>query len=81
MNESIGEGKLFSDENLAHKQTMLNSILKILDKQKNHATKGTGVQSDLDSLSDAAEENERIEKIVNQKSKSIADVLLNEGLG
>ena len=40
------------------------------------------MQSDLDSLSENEDEqDDRIAQIVNAKSKSIADVLLTEGLG
>lgn len=65
-------------KDLAHKERILASILKRIDRQKNTQNVGIGVQSDLESESD--DQDDRIEQIVNTKSKSIADVLLNEGL-
>lgn len=72
------------------RQLILKAILKRLDKSKNQKNKCVGGQSDLGS--DYGSETDRdgarkakkntnhnqIEEIINSKSKSIADVLLNE---
>lgn len=65
-----------------NKQKLLNTILKRINRSKNLVNKGTEVQSDLESLEDSDEDprGQVIETIINQKSKSIADVLLNDGL-
>ena len=65
---------------------MLAAILRRINRSKNQENKGVGGQSDLDSEEDddaaaeARQHQNKIEKIINQKSKSIADVLLSDGL-
>lgn len=58
-----------------HKERILSAILRRIDKQKN--TQNAEVQAELGSVN---EDEDQIEQIVNRKSKSIADVLLSEGL-
>ena len=79
---SLGRGGMVNaDSDYVHKQKILNAILKRINKQRNQIDQGIGAQSDLESLSGDESQDQRIEQIVNQKSKSIADVLLTEGLG
>ena len=52
------------DNNLVHKQKILNAILKRINKQKHQVNQGNDVQSDFESATDDDEEDDRIEKIV-----------------
>ena len=68
-----------------HRKRVLAAILKRIDRSKNQEDKAVGGQSDLDSGDDEAAAEARhhqnkIATIIDQKSKSIADVLLNDGL-
>jgi len=68
-----------------HRQRVLAAILKRINRTKNQEDKCVGGQADLDSDEDEAtaearQHQEKIETIINQKSRSIADVLLNDGL-
>jgi len=55
--------------------------LKRINRQKHQQNVCVGGQSDLESEDeDGRQEASKIETIINQKSKSIADVLLNDGL-
>ena len=65
-----------------NKQKLLNTILKRINRSKDQVHKATDVQSDLESPEDSEDDarGQVIETIINQKSKSIADVLLNDGL-
>ena len=75
-----------SDDEVAYddeqKQKVINAILRRIKTSKNNVDKEIGAQSDLESLEDdeyyARKKN--IDNIISAKSKSIADVLLNDGI-
>lgn len=66
-----------------HKQRITNAVIKRIKTSKNNIDKKVGGQSDLESLDDEDDiknKKRSIDNIISQKTKSIADVLLNDGI-
>ena len=80
--EPYDQSDLMQQQDLIKKQKLFNTILKRIQRSKDQVNVGTDVQSELESPEDSEDDGrgQVIETIINQKSKSIADVLLNDGL-
>lgn len=79
-NQSINSSMVEANLESHYRNQITAAILKRIGKEKDIKNVGIDVQESLESLSEEDNE-ENMENIINQKTKSIANVLANEGFG